>query len=104
MGHCDGVGCHWSKEGGKFALGREQLHMTLSLPLYRGYGSDDILASLTGSAYIVWFFRALGAKIGRNVSIFAGGRTGFLSELDLVEVRCLLLLASLCPEIITAWR
>jgi hypothetical protein len=35
----------------------------------------------------VWFFRALGAKIGRNVSIFAGGKAGLLTEPDLVEVR-----------------
>jgi hypothetical protein len=69
---------------------RWQLHLSLSRPLHRGYGNGGILGPLTGSAYIVWFYRALGAKIGRNVSVFAGGRAGLLTEPDLVEVRCLL--------------
>lgn len=66
---------------------RWQLHLTLSRPLHRGYGNGGILAPITGSAYIVWYFRALGAKVGRNVSIFAGGKAGLMTEPDLVEVR-----------------
>lgn len=66
---------------------RWQLHLTLSRPLHRGYSNGGIIAPLAGSAYIVWFFRALGATIGRNVSIFAGGTAGLLTEPDLVEVR-----------------
>ena len=65
---------------------RWQLHLTLSRPLHRGYGNGGILAPLTGSAYIVWFFRALGAGIGRDVSIFASGKVGLMTEPDLVEV------------------
>ena len=63
------------------------MHLTLSRPLHRGYSNGGIIAPLAGSAYIVWFFRALGATIGRNVSIFAGGQAGLLTEPDLVEVR-----------------
>lgn len=66
---------------------RWQLHLTLSRPLHRGYGNGGILGPLTGSAYIVWYFRALGAVIGRDVSIFAGGKAGLMTEPDLVEVR-----------------
>jgi hypothetical protein len=68
---------------------RWQLHLTLSRPMNKGYGRGGVLAPLTGSAYIVWFYRAIGANIGRNVSVFAGGRAGLFTEPDLVEVCCL---------------
>jgi hypothetical protein len=65
---------------------RWQLHLVLSRPLYRGYGNGGVLGPLTGSAYIVWFFRAMGAKIGKNVSVFASGYAGLMTEPDLVEL------------------
>ncbi|KAF8887351.1 hypothetical protein BD779DRAFT_1672802 [Infundibulicybe gibba] len=65
---------------------RWQLHLVLSRPLYKGYGSGGVLAPLTGSAYIVWYLRALGARIGKNCSIFAGGKAGLMTEPDLVEL------------------
>ncbi|KAI8995280.1 acetyl-CoA synthetase-like protein [Trametes punicea] len=65
---------------------RWQLHLVLSKPLYRGYGNGGILGCLSGTAYYVWYLRALGAKIGRNCAIFAGGRTGLMTEPDLVEL------------------
>jgi hypothetical protein len=83
---------------------RWQLHLALSRPLYKGYSNGGILAPLTGSAYIVWFFRALGANIGRNVSIFAGGRAGLLTEPDLVEVPHLFLPILPYSDLHTAWR
>lgn len=45
-----------------------------------------MLGPITGSAYIVWFYRALGAKIGKNCSIWAGGRPGLMTEPDLVTL------------------
>ncbi|KAJ6485740.1 acetyl-CoA synthetase-like protein [Mycena sanguinolenta] len=65
---------------------RWQLHLSLSRFIYKGYGNGGVLASLTGTVYIVWFYRALGAKIGKNCSVFAGGRVGLMTEPDLVEV------------------
>ena len=65
---------------------RWQLHLTLSRLLYRGHGNGGVLAPITGSAYIVWFYRALGAKIGKNCSIWAGGRPGLMTEPDLVTL------------------
>ncbi|KAI0828951.1 acetyl-CoA synthetase-like protein [Trametes gibbosa] len=65
---------------------RWQLHLVLSKPLYRGFGNGGILGSLSGSAYYVWFLRAMGAKIGRDCAIFAGGRVGLMTEPDLVEL------------------
>jgi hypothetical protein len=65
---------------------RWQLHLSLSQLLYRGYGARGVLGTITGSAYIVWFLRALGAKIGKNCAIYAGGKPGLMTEPDLVEV------------------
>ncbi|KAI0334381.1 acetyl-CoA synthetase-like protein [Cubamyces sp. BRFM 1775] len=65
---------------------RWQLHLTLSKPLYKGYGNGGILGCLSGSAYYVWFLRAMGAKIGKDCAIFAGGRIGLMTEPDLVEL------------------
>ncbi|KAJ7582266.1 AMP-dependent synthetase and ligase [Mycena floridula] len=65
---------------------RWQLHLVLSRPVYKGYGIGGVLGGLTGSAYIVWFYRAMGAKIGRNCAVWAGGRVGLMTEPDLVEL------------------
>ncbi|KAJ7065262.1 acetyl-CoA synthetase-like protein, partial [Mycena amicta] len=65
---------------------RWQLHLTMSRLIYKGYGNGGVLAPLTGTAYIVWYFRALGAQIGRNVALYPGGRTGLMTEPDLVRL------------------
>ncbi|KAF7289447.1 Peroxisomal-coenzyme A synthetase [Mycena chlorophos] len=65
---------------------RWQLHLTMSRLLYKGYGNGGVLAPLTGSVYIVWYFRALGAKIGKNVALYPGGKTGLMTEPDLVRL------------------
>ena len=54
--------------------------------MYRGHGNGGVLGSLTGSAYIVWFYRALGAKIGNNCALWVGGRVGLMTEPDLVTL------------------
>jgi hypothetical protein len=51
-----------------------------------GPGDLGAPATLAGTAYIVWYLRALGATIGKNCAIWAGGRMGWMTEPDLVEV------------------
>ncbi|KAJ7230643.1 acetyl-CoA synthetase-like protein [Mycena pura] len=65
---------------------RWQLHLTLSRVLHKGYGNGGLLVPLTGSVYIVWYLRALGAKIGKNCAIYPGGRAGLMTEPDLVQL------------------
>ncbi|PPQ70848.1 hypothetical protein CVT24_001055 [Panaeolus cyanescens] len=65
---------------------RWQLHLVLSRFLYKGFGNGGVIAPLAGSAYIVWFYRALGARIGENCAIWAGGKSGLMTEPDLVEI------------------
>ena len=45
-----------------------------------------IIGTLSGSAYAVWYTRALGARIGRDCALWAGGRVGLMTEPDLVEL------------------
>ncbi|KAF5361772.1 hypothetical protein D9756_002164 [Leucocoprinus leucothites] len=65
---------------------RWQLHLSLCRLLHKGYGTGGILGHLNGSAYIVWFYRGLGATIGKNCALFAGGISGLMTEPDLVEI------------------
>ena len=65
---------------------RWQLHLIFSRLMFDGFGNGGVLAPLTGSAYIVWYFRALGATIGENCGLWVGGNPGLMTEPDLVEV------------------
>ncbi|KAJ7140577.1 acetyl-CoA synthetase-like protein [Mycena crocata] len=65
---------------------RWQLHLVLSKIVDRGSYRGGVLAPLTGTAYFVWYLRALGAKIGKNCSLYPGGRTGIMTEPDLVQL------------------
>ncbi|KAK7038712.1 hypothetical protein VNI00_010596 [Paramarasmius palmivorus] len=74
---------HWDKSS---YCQRWQLHLVLSRPLYTGHGNGGVLAPLTGTAFIVWFYRAMGATIGDNCAIFPAGKPGLMTEPDLVEL------------------
>ncbi|KAJ7509101.1 AMP-dependent synthetase and ligase [Mycena galericulata] len=65
---------------------RWQLHLVLSRFAYKGYGSGGVLAPLTGSAYFVWYLRAMGARVGRDCGVYPGGRAGLMTEPDLVKL------------------
>ncbi|KAJ7173681.1 acetyl-CoA synthetase-like protein [Mycena filopes] len=65
---------------------RWQLHLVLSRFVYKGYGNGGVLGPISGSVYIVWYLRALGAKIGKNCAIYPGGKLGLMTEPDLVEL------------------
>jgi len=65
---------------------RWQLHIVLSRLMLKGFGYEGVLALLTGSAYIVWYSRALGAIICENCGLWVGGKVGLMTEPELVEV------------------
>jgi hypothetical protein len=50
---------HWDKSS---YCQRWQLHLVFSKPLFRGFANGGVLAPITGSAYIVWYMRALGGS------------------------------------------
>ncbi|KAK7050753.1 peroxisomal-coenzyme a synthetase [Favolaschia claudopus] len=65
---------------------RWQLHLVLSRVAFKGYGNGGVLGPLTGSAYFVWYLRAMGARIGKNCALYPGGRAGLMTEPDLVHL------------------
>ena len=65
---------------------RWQLQLTLSPLMFKDFNSGGALPLLSGSAYIVWYFRALGATIGENCGMWVGGKNGLMTEPDLIEV------------------
>ena len=65
---------------------RWQLHLTLQRLLGKGYGGH-ILGNISGSIYAVWYLRLLGANIGKQCSIWAGGKPSLqLTEPELVTM------------------
>lgn len=51
---------------------------------YRGHG---VLGLLTGTRWIVWYFKALGANIGKDCALFANGRPSLMfTEPDLITL------------------
>jgi hypothetical protein len=45
-----------------------------------------VLDMIQGSAYLVWYFRLLGAKIGNNVCLYPNGGDPMMTEPDLVTI------------------
>ncbi|KAG7094546.1 putative NRPS-like protein biosynthetic cluster [Marasmius oreades] len=64
---------------------RWQLHLVLSRLVNKAF-KGGLLTPISGTAFIVWYYRAMGAAIGKNCSIFTGGRLGLMTEPDLVEL------------------
>jgi hypothetical protein len=60
----------------------------LGITLTAGFGTRGhaIPAYLQGSQYLVWYFRALGAKIGDRVCLYPNGASPMMTEPDLVTI------------------
>lgn len=65
---------------------RWQMYLTLQ-EIRRGERhKTGILDMIQGTPYLVWYFRALGAKIGNNVCLFPNGGDPMFTEPDLVTI------------------
>lgn len=63
-----------------------QLYLTFE-EIRRGEnGKVGILDMLRGSQYLVWYFRVLGANIGKNVCLYPNGGDPMMTEPDLVTI------------------
>jgi len=66
---------------------RWQLFLKLESLRRHCYGGHGILEMLTGTAWIVWYFQALGMQAGKDCALFAGGRPSLLfTEADLLTL------------------
>ncbi|KAI3320385.1 acetyl-CoA synthetase-like protein [Xylariaceae sp. AK1471] len=66
---------------------RWQLFLAIERIRRRCFAGHGILGLLTGTAYMSWYFRALGAKIGKDCALFVSGQPSLLfTEPDLLEM------------------
>ncbi|RKF60885.1 hypothetical protein OnM2_046021 [Erysiphe neolycopersici] len=66
---------------------RWKLFLSIETLRSRCFGGNGILSMITGTYYIVLYYRLLGAKIGSNTAIFAGGPpSAYLTEPDLLTI------------------
>jgi len=66
---------------------RWQLFLKLETFRRHCYGSQGILGLLTGTQWITMYFRALGADIGKDCALFAGGLPSLMfTEPDLITL------------------
>jgi acetyltransferase-like isoleucine patch superfamily enzyme len=65
---------------------RWQIYLTLQ-EIRRGERSKTgILDMIEGSQYLVWYFRLLGGKIGKNVCLYPNGGDPLMTEPDMVTI------------------
>ena len=66
---------------------RWQIFLTVEMIRRRCFGGYGVIGMLTGTHYAVMYFRALGAKIGKDCALFAGGRPSLVfTEPELLEL------------------
>ncbi|SZF00454.1 unnamed protein product [Blumeria hordei] len=66
---------------------RWQLFLTIEGFRSRCLGGNGVLNLFTGTYYIVLYYRLLGARIGNNTALFAGGcPSAFITEPDLLVI------------------
>ncbi|KAL3419311.1 peroxisomal-coenzyme a synthetase [Phlyctema vagabunda] len=66
---------------------RWQLFLNIEAVRRRCFSGNGVLGMLTGTHFCVLYFRALGAKIGKDCALFAGGRPSLMfTEPDLLTL------------------
>lgn len=66
---------------------RWQILLTIERIRHKQVGGEDILSLLTGTHYFSTYFRLLGAKIGKDCALFAGGEISLsFTEPDLLTL------------------
>ncbi|RAK93782.1 acetyl-CoA synthetase-like protein [Aspergillus costaricaensis CBS 115574] len=66
---------------------RWQIQRTIDMLIEHSFGGTGIRSLLSGTAYLSWFYRAMGATIGADCALSANGEPHiFLTEPDLVTL------------------
>ncbi|NML95757.1 AMP-binding protein [Novosphingobium olei] len=65
---------------------RWKIHSVISSLSSGWFANRDVLAYLEGSAFLVWYFRAEGARIGRNVCLYPNGADPMMEEPDFLDI------------------
>jgi len=65
---------------------RWQLYLSLAPIRFCTYHGQDVLDFFRGSQLLVWYFKALGAHIGKDVCLYPNGADPMMTEPDLVTI------------------
>ena len=65
---------------------RWKIHSVISSLSSDWSGGRDLLAFVEGSAFLVWYFRALGARIGLNVCLYPNGADPMMEEPEFLNI------------------
>eukprot|EP00929_Paragymnodinium_shiwhaense_P104661 TRINITY_DN6927_c0_g1_i2.p1 TRINITY_DN6927_c0_g1~~TRINITY_DN6927_c0_g1_i2.p1 ORF type:complete len:1712 (+),score=350.83 TRINITY_DN6927_c0_g1_i2:139-5274(+) len=65
---------------------RWQLYLAVAPVRHFASGGLDYLSLLQGSQFLVWYYRALGAKIGKNVCLYPNGADPMMTEPEMVTI------------------
>ena len=65
---------------------RWKIHSVISSLSSGWFGNRDLLAFLEGSAFLVWYYRALGAQIGANVCLYPNGADPMMEEPEFLHI------------------
>ena len=84
------IACKWiiigKRKPGRYAWDDNNYCMRWNLYLTTAVLRKHMLGYLQGSAYLVFYFRALGSRIGRNVCLYPTGSDPMMTEPDLVSI------------------
>lgn len=84
------IGCKWAivgrRQPGLYAWEHSSYCMRWNLYLTTAVLRQHMLGYLQGSAYLVMYFRAHGAQIGRDVCLYPTGSDPMMTEPDLVSI------------------
>lgn len=65
---------------------RWKVHGVISSLTRRWAGRRDLLSFFEGSVFLVWYFRAQGARIGTNVCLYPNGADPMMEEPDFLDI------------------
>ena len=85
------IGAKWWLIGrrvkGSYSWDQNEYCQNWQLYLVLSKIKKDILPLFQGSQYLVWYFRALGSSIGKDVCLYPNGGDPMMTEPDLVTIK-----------------
>lgn len=65
---------------------RWNVYLTVTCLIRNAYFGRGLLEYIQGSVYLVWYFRSLGARIGRDTCLYPTGGDPMMTEPELVQL------------------
>ena len=65
---------------------RWNVYLTVTCLIRNAYFGRGLLEYIQGSVYLVWYFRSLGARIGKDTCLYPTGGDPMMTEPELVQL------------------